>query len=234
MTLQDFLMKIGLSEFSFWGILLFLASIGIELTPKIKWNPWTALFKWIGEKFNTHIDSKLETVRGDIKVLDGKVTKVQNELTRHISESEAKALQDTQRDILEFGNACMNGRKHTREQFDFMIAQCDRYEEYIQNNHVKNGVIEAAIKEIRRLYDERLHNNDFLKEGEDPEEHIRKRIVDEFIAGIHKYQDACPARSEKMAALALEKAKAARAARTRKQTILKETEESEEKSEATV
>ena len=45
---QEFLVKVRLSEFSFWGIVLFLASWGIELTPKIKWNPWTALFKWIG------------------------------------------------------------------------------------------------------------------------------------------------------------------------------------------
>ena len=228
MNLQEFLVKIGLSEFSFWGILLFLTSIGIELTPKIKWNPWTALFKWIGAKFNTHIDAKLDTVHDEIKAVDTKVTHVQNELTKHISESEAKTIADMRRDILDFSNSCMNGRKHSHEQYDFMITQCDAYEEYITKNKIKNGVIEAAIKEIRRLYDERLQKNDFLKEGEDPEEHIRKSIVDEFIAGIHKYQDACPARSEKMAEMAFEKAKAARS----RKTVNPKQAEKEEKREA--
>lgn len=197
MSFQDFLSSIGLSTTSFWGIVLFLASIGIEIIPKFKWSPWTALFKWIGSKFNTHIDEKLDTVRGEIKTIDQKVDKVQGELKKHITESEMKTLQDTRRDILEFCNACMNGRKHTKEQYDFMIKQCDVYEKYIKDNDVKNGVIEAAIKEIRRLYEERLHKNDFLKEGEDPEEYIRKNIIDEVVREFHKLYDTCPGRVRK-------------------------------------
>ncbi len=194
MTFQEFLVKVGLSEFSFWGIVLFLASWGIELTPKIKWNPWTALFKWVGEKFNTHIDTKLETVREEIKTVDTKVTKVQAELTKHMAESEKKALQDTRNTILDFSNACMNGRRHTKEQYEFMINQCDKYEEYITKNKIKNGVIETAIKEIRRLYDERIHKNDFLKEGEDPEEYVRKEVVDRLIKELRDLYDGCPVR----------------------------------------
>ena len=233
MTFQDFLSSIGLSTTSFWGIMLFLASIGIEIIPKIKWSPWSALIRWIGSKFNTHIDAKLDTVREEVKAVDKKVTNVQAELTKHISESEAKTLADMRRDILDFSNACMNGRKHTKEQFEFMIDRCDKYEEYITINKITNGVIESAIKEIRRLYDERLRKNDFLKEGEDPEEHIRKSIIDEFIAGIHKYQDACPARSEKMAALARAQANfEKRPTRTRKSVIKEETEENEREAQA--
>ena len=78
-----------------------------------------------------------------------------------------KSLQDTRRDILEFANSCMNGRKHTMEQFDFVIKQCDEYEMYIKKTDTKNGVIEAAIKEIRRLYEKCRHENSFLKEGEE-------------------------------------------------------------------
>lgn len=200
MTYQEFLAQIGLSEFSFWGILLFLASLGIELTPRIKWNPWTALFKWIGERFNTHIDTKLNSIRGELNALDAKIENVQNQLGKHISESEEKGLRDMRRDILDFCNACMNGRKHTREQYEFMIKQCDTYESYIQKNHIKNGVIEAAIKEVRRLYDERIQKNDFLKEGEDPEEYVRKNIIDEVIKEFHKLYDGCPARKKSTSA----------------------------------
>ena len=167
MTFQEFLAGIGLSTTSFWGIVLFLMSIGIEVIPKIKWSPWSALIKWFGSVFNSKIDQKMDTVRGEIKILDRKIDWVQTELSQHISESEQKALQDMRRDILDFSNACMNNRKHTKEQFDFMIRQCDDYEAYIKKNEVKNGVIEAAIKEIRRLYEKCIQEHTFLKEGEE-------------------------------------------------------------------
>ena len=167
MTFQEFLDSIGLTTTSFWGIVIFLMSIGIEVIPKIKWSPWSTLIKWIGSRFNAKIDAKLDAVRGEIVVLDKKVDYVQGELSKHISESEIKALQDTRRDILEFCNACMYNRKHTKEQFDFMIKECDEYEKYIRKNDIKNGVVEAAIKEIRRLYDKCIQEHSFLKEGED-------------------------------------------------------------------
>ena len=174
MSFQDFLNYIGWKASTFWGVLIFLMSIGIEIIPKIKWNPWSTLFKWIGSRFNKQIDTKLETVRGEIKALDEKVenlqlevSKVQGDLKDHIKESEIKSLQDTRRDILDFANACMNGRKHTKEQFEFVIKQCDEYEAYIQKTDTKNGVIETAIKEIRRLYEKCVHENSFLKEGEE-------------------------------------------------------------------
>ena len=178
MSFQEFIATIGFkSEISFWAVLAFLMSIGIEIVPKIKWSPWSSLIKWIGTQFNSkinsNIDSKIKLVQSDIQAVDKKVeylqhevTKVQDDLTNHIKESEMKSLQDTRRDILDFGNACMNGRKHTKEQFDFVIKQCDAYEKYIKKTDTKNGVIEAAINEIRRLYEKCIHENSFLKEGE--------------------------------------------------------------------
>lgn len=165
MTFQEFLSAIGLSTTSFWGIVLFLTSIGIDIIPKIKWSPWTSLIKWIGARFNSKIDSSVDGLRQEIKELDTKIDNVQSDLNKHITESEIKALQDTRRDILDFANACMNGRKHTKEQFEFVIMQCDDYERYIKDNDIKNGVIEAAIKEIRRLYSKGIREHTFLKEG---------------------------------------------------------------------
>lgn len=167
MTFQELLDVTGLSSTAFWGIIVFLTSIGIEVIPKCKWNPWTTLIKWIGSRFNTEIDKKMDAVRGEIKAVEKKVDYVQEELSKHISESEQKSLEDTRRDILDFCNACMNNRKHTKEQFDFMIKKCDIYEEHIKKDNAPNGVIEAAIKEIRRLYDKCIQEHSFLKEGEE-------------------------------------------------------------------
>lgn len=162
MTFQEFLDYTGLTSTAFWGIVVFLTSIGIEVVPKIKWNPWSTLIKWIGSKFNTKIDTKMDDVRTEIRALDSKIDKVQNELSNHISESEVKAIQDLRRDILDFCNACMNGRRHTKEQFDFVIKQCDEYESLTKNGHIPNGVIEAAIREIKRLYDKCIQEHSFL------------------------------------------------------------------------
>ena len=47
-----------------------------------------------------------------------------------------------------------------------MINECDQYEKYIDENKIKNGVAEASIAEIRRIYQEHLRNHDFLVESE--------------------------------------------------------------------
>lgn len=194
MSFEEFITWLGFSnKITFWGLIAFAASIGIEVIPKIKWNPWSSLIRWIGEKFNEKIDKKVGALelsmnekiseldkKMDNKIdslssemnakvddLGGKVDKLQTDLTDYVTEFNTKNLQDIRRDILEFCNACMNNRKHTKEQFDFVIRQCDDYEIYINTNHVKNGVIEAAIKEIHRLYDKCIQEHSFLQEGED-------------------------------------------------------------------
>ncbi len=205
MTFQEFLQNIGLTEISFWGILVFLMSIGIEVIPKVKWRPWSSLISWLGSKLNTHIDNKLEEVRTDIKKVQGeikavelKVDNVQDKLSKHITESSMKDLADTRRDILDFANACMNGRKHTQEQYKFILKKCDKYRAYVKENNIENGEINGAMDEIMRLYKERRQKNDFLKEGEDPEEHVRRSIIEEVIKEVHRLYDTCPGRSKSL------------------------------------
>lgn len=185
MTFKDLLSSLGLNDpKTIWGWLIFLTSIGIELIPQIKFNPWSALLRWIGNNLNNKLNKKIDA---KVDALDEKIVKKDSELSnkideinskvddlneslqKHISESEIKSLQDTRRDILDFCNACMNGRRHTKEQFDFVIAECDNYERYVENNDIKNGVIEAAIKEIRRLYDKCIQEHSFLIESTNDE-----------------------------------------------------------------
>ena len=165
MTVEKLIELIGAKsgEFSFWGVILLILSIGVEFTP-IKWNPWSAILGWIGSKLNSRLNAKLNEI-------DQKVDKLSTDLNDHITESAAKEIKDTRRDILEFCNSCMTGRKHTKEQFEFVIKQCDDYEAYITQNKIKNGVVDAAITEIRRLNLKCIQENSYLKEGEDYEVH---------------------------------------------------------------
>lgn len=161
MTFEEFITSIGFrSGISFWGVLAFLMSIGIEIVPKIKWKPWSTLLTWIGTKINANVYAKVDA-------LDKKVDALNNELQKHINDSNIKSLEDTRRSILDFCNSCMKERRRTKEEYDFMIKKCDEYEEYIEKNDIKNGVVSSAIKEIRRLNDWCIQNNAFLKEGEE-------------------------------------------------------------------
>ena len=136
---------------SFGSIALIILLSMIQVS-KIPWNPWSSILKWLGNHLNADLTERLEAVEG--------------KLDKHITESEQKEHMDMRRDILDFCNACMNHRKHTKEQFKFVIKECDTYEKYIEDNHIKNGEITAAVKEIRRIYEQCIHDNSFLKEGE--------------------------------------------------------------------
>lgn len=142
-------------EFSISVIILIVVMSCLEVS-KIKVNPWSWLLSRIGKKLN--------------KELDDKITSIEIKLNKHIAEDEREKLEAQRRDILDFANACMNGRRHTQEQFTFVLKKCDEYEDYIEKNKVKNGEISSAIEEIRRLNTRCRQKNSYLKPGEEFED----------------------------------------------------------------
>lgn len=135
------------------GVIIVIVLMSLVEVSKIKINPWSWLLGLIGKKLNSGIDKK--------------VSEIEAKLDKHIADDETEKLETKRRDILDFANACMNGRRHTQEQFNFVIKKCDEYELYIEKNHIKNGEISSAISEIRRLYTKCRQRNSFLKEGEE-------------------------------------------------------------------
>lgn len=131
------------------GVVILIIFMSLIQVSKININPWDWLLGGIGKKLNASIDKK--------------VTEIEAKLDAHIQADEAEKLETKRRDILEFANACMNGRKHTQEQFKFVIKKCDEYETYIEKNDIKNGEISSAISEIRRLNTKCRQNNSYLK-----------------------------------------------------------------------
>lgn len=135
------------------GVVIIIVLMSLVQISKINLNPWDKVLGWIGKKMTAHIDKKVDDL--------------QEKLDKHIAEDEQEKLESQRRDILDFANACMNKRKHTQEQFNFVIKQCDEYEKFIEENDVKNGEITDAIEEIHRLYKKCRQENSFLKPGEE-------------------------------------------------------------------
>ena len=139
--------KTGVSVGAF---LLFALMTLIQIAP-IKINPWDKILTWIGNHMNADIVKRVDVIEG--------------KLDEHIKDSAEERVRKVRADILDFANACMNGRKHTKEEFEFVISECDAYEKHIEKLQIKNGVATAAIREIRRLYEKGISENSFLKEG---------------------------------------------------------------------
>ena len=132
-------------------LILFLMTI-IQIAP-IKINPWDKILVWFGNHMNADIVKRVDVI--------------EEKLDEHIKDSSEERIRKVRADILDFGNACMNGRPHTKEEFEFVISECDQYEKHIEKLQIKNGVATATIREIRRLYEKGIQENSFLKEGDD-------------------------------------------------------------------
>lgn len=146
---------LGLKDELSIGVVVLIVLMSCIEVSKINLNPWTWLLSRIGKKLN--------------KELDDKITAIGKKLDEHVVEDEKEKLEMKRRDILDFANACMNGRRHTQEQFTFVLKKCDEYEAYIEKNDLKNGEISSAIEEIRRLNTKCRQRNSYLKPGEEIE-----------------------------------------------------------------
>lgn len=132
------------------SLVIMIAMTIIQVIPQIKLNPWSAIVQWIGRQLNAEVISKIE--------------KVESRLDLHIKDSEEQDLKARRTSILDFSSSVIRGVNYHKEKFDFMITECDSYEKYCADNEIKNGVAEASIAEIRRIYKEHLRNDDFLVE----------------------------------------------------------------------
>lgn len=120
----------------------------IQWSP-IKIDPWKWLFGWIGRAINGEVLERVGKMDVRLEKLEGKV-----------DESEAKAARVR---ILRFGDEVLHGKLHSKEHFDQVLLDIVEYEQYCDDHKdFQNGVTPATSKHIKKIYAERLENNDFL------------------------------------------------------------------------
>lgn len=116
------------------------ASIFFEVS-KIKVNPISFILQWAGKRMFEPFNDKMK------------------ELERTIDENKIDTIKW---EILEFANSCRNGRRHTKDEFEHIISQNDKYHKLLEKYKMENGVFDAEYAYILRLYKRCQDQNDFL------------------------------------------------------------------------
>lgn len=103
--------------------------------------------------------SELSRLFTAINQINDTIESLERKLNNHIAES-------LRAEIIDYQNACINKRKHTREEWRYMYGVCDKYELYIAENNLKNSEVEDAIDYIRHVYMHCLESGEFLIESD--------------------------------------------------------------------
>lgn len=152
--------------------LLVLGMSFVEFS-KIKINPWSFLFRGIGKLTTRDVSDKITVLTEQLEKgneahmlenqkLIATINQIQIDLDTHIQESVEKDMRDRRIAILNYANAIINGRNHLKEEYEYMIGECDKYEMDCQKKGIINSVAEESIRIIKESYAEKTRNNSFL------------------------------------------------------------------------
>lgn len=140
MAVQDLLLPCG-------GLLIVLLTL-IQIAP-IKINPWSAIAKTLGRAINKEMMDKLESLDKEMKQLRD-ATDLESVLNCRVR-------------ILHFGDETLHGQKHTKEHFDQILRDIDKYEHYCSTHpEFENNVTVLTSARIKEIYQKRLADGDFL------------------------------------------------------------------------
>lgn len=126
---------------------LLVLSVFIQIAP-IKINPWSSLIKWIGKTLNSRLQQEILKINNIIKDISSDID--QNEKDR------------IRWQVLDFASSCREGRLHTKDEFQHIIALNDKYKKLLAKTDDKNGVFDEEYKYIQEIYHKRQQKNDFL------------------------------------------------------------------------
>lgn len=131
-----------------WAFCTFVLACFVQITPIIKFNPFTALFSWIGKVITRNIETELSEVK--------------NTLNQHIRDDDMNQIDDIRNVVLDFANSCRNGRRHSKSEFEHIIDLNTKYEALLKKYKLTNGVFTEDYKYVLGVYNDNLTNNSFL------------------------------------------------------------------------
>lgn len=128
----------------------------VQISP-IQINPWDVMLGWIGERFNSGMNKKMDGI-------SDRVNKLEKRFDEQVEDNKGEKVKKQRKYLIEFVEEGVNGKRHTKESFENAIRACDEYEKFVKVNKIENGVITSTIHAIRTKYEEHLLNADFATE----------------------------------------------------------------------
>lgn len=128
----------------------------VQISP-IQINPWDVMLGWIGERFNSGMNKKMDGI-------NDRVNKLEKRFDEQVEDNKGEKVKKQRKYLIEFVDEGVNGKRHTKESFENAIRACDEYEKFVKVNKIENGVITSTIHAIRTKYEEHLLNADFATE----------------------------------------------------------------------
>ena len=89
------------------------------------------------------------------------INNINNSLTTIREENINREISTLRWDILKFSVDISNGKKASREAYDFILKSHTRYEELLSLTGQENGLVNESVDFIRENYHQKLKNGEF-------------------------------------------------------------------------
>ena len=155
---------------TYWsqGLIYLILGSGIIQIAPVRVNPFTWLAKKIGnaltEDLRADLKDDFNELNSEVNKLGTKVNNIETKLEAHINDNKQERASDYRARIIRFNDEIMEEKTHTKEYYDNILEDIDKYEAYC-NDHpdYPNNKAVMAIHNIKAKYEEHMENNSFKK-----------------------------------------------------------------------
>lgn len=152
MNLYDF---VTTHTFTSSGIAIVLILALIQIAP-ININPWSALFRVIGNALNKNLMQRIEELSLNIEKTNKKV----DDLNYQILKDNAI---DARNRILRFGDEVSHKLNHSKDHFSQILGDITNYHKYCEDHpEFKNNITKLTVERIEDDYKQHEANQNFL------------------------------------------------------------------------
>lgn len=111
------------------------------------------------ERTNSNIAEVKEGTSANCEIM-------KKELTAIKKSNDMQTIRQIRAHVLDFANSCMNGRPHTKKEFDNIVRENQQYEALVKKHRVKNAVYKEDYAFIKKKYEQCREENSFLRDPE--------------------------------------------------------------------
>lgn len=138
-----------------WGLCMFVIAMFVQFTPAIKFNP----LEWLGNLINGKVLKKVDELEKKVDANERKRVEDNAEIEKAMDTNEKDRIRF---EVLAFADSCRNHVKHSKEQFEHILALNDKYQKLLEKTNDSNGVFESDFEFIKEIYGECLRENKFI------------------------------------------------------------------------